>query len=212
MNYPNIISFVAITILLIVTPGSDMALIARSTVSQGQMGALAAMLGINLASITWTILAIIGFVALVNTVPYANTVLMLIGAIYMGNIGVKDIERAIKARRNRSVNEKIEAFSETKFQLFKKGLLVNASNPKIGLYYVTVLPNFIKTETNQGLYIFYMGLTHNILGFIWFMSFAFLLRKGANLMGGQSKEIITLLTGISLIAFSATAIYYAIGI
>lgn len=107
MNYPNIISFVAITILLIVTPGSDMALIARSTVSQGQMGALAAMLGINLASITWTILAIIGFVALVNKVPYANTVLMLIGAIYMGNIGVKDIERAIKTRRNRSVNEKI---------------------------------------------------------------------------------------------------------
>lgn len=212
MDYSNIISFVTITILLIVTPGSDMALIARSTVSQGQMGALAAMLGINLASITWTILAIIGFVALVNTVPYANTALMLIGAIYMGNIGVKDIKSAVKARRNKSENEKIETFSETKFQLFKKGLLVNASNPKIGLYYVTVLPNFIKTETNQGLYIFYMGLTHNILGFIWFMSFAFLLRKGANLMGGQSKEIITLLTGISLIAFSATAIYYAIGI
>ncbi len=208
MDQANILSFLAITILLIVTPGADMALITGATIKRGQFGALMVMLGINSASILWTILAAVGFVALANAVPFANQALMGVGALYMGYVGIKDIRSGLRLRRGGS-GQNDAGLSETNVELFRKGFLVNISNPKIGLYYATVLPNFLQTGVDQGKYILLMGITHNILGFLWFMTFAALLTRGANLLSSQrARSMITIATGCALVLFAGLALYY----
>lgn len=209
MDAISILSFLGITILLILTPGLDMALITRATIQRGQIGAFSAMLGINCASITWTLFAVIGLVALVNNIPHATTVLLTIGALYMGYVGIKDLQKAGSIRKQNADARGENVVYDSNAQLFKKGFIANATNPKIGLYYATVLPNFIVSGKNQGLYVFLMGLTHNILGFIWFMLFAFILTKGTNILGTKStKANITLATGVALLAFSAVSLYF----
>lgn len=80
------------------------------------------------------------------------------------------------------------------------------TNPKIGLYYATVLPNFLTAEINQGAYIIAMGAAHNVLGF---MLFAFFLIKGTSLFGNQrTKANITVLTGVALITFCGLALSF----
>ncbi len=209
MEPASILSFLAITALLIVTPGADMALISRAAMRRGQLGAFSAMLGINCASLLWTLLAAAGLVALAETVPFASIALMATGAAYMGYVGTKDIRSGMAARSGsrQTVDETLGR--ETGFSLFRNGFFVNITNPKIGLYYATVLPNFISQGANPGKYIALMGITHNILGFAWFMTFSALLIRGANLLGSQTaKAYITLVTGAALVTFSAVAFYY----
>ncbi len=86
---------------------------------------------------------------------------------------------------------------------------MNATNPKIGLYYATVLPNFLSKDAWQGLYITMMGLTHNVLGFCWFMTFAFLLNRGVKMFDERhARANITLVTGLALVAFCLVALFY----
>jgi threonine/homoserine/homoserine lactone efflux protein len=120
MDYVGVLPFLAITVLLIVTPGSDMALISRATMRRGQRGALAAMLGINLASVTWTILAAIGFVAIVKALPFANAVLLTVGALFMGYIGIKDIKVGMALKRGAGQSRVTAIGDETYAQLFRK--------------------------------------------------------------------------------------------
>ena len=98
---------------------------------------------------------------------------MLIGALYMGWVGYKDIKGGLVARKDIGKFSEQSVNDESYYELFKKGFLVNISNPKIGLYYATVLPNFLAVDMNHGKYIVFMGITHNVLRFCWFMLFAF---------------------------------------
>lgn len=196
--------------LLIATPGADMALISRAAMRRGQFGAFCAMIGINCASVLWTILAAAGFVAAVNAIPFATSVLLIIGALFMGYVGILDLKSGFAARKIHTENGNQDIGNETNFQLFQKGFFVNVTNPKIGLYYATVLPNFLTSESNQGAYIIAMGATHNILGFLWFMSFAFFLIKGTNFFGTpKAKANVTIFTGFALITFCVLALGFA---
>lgn len=209
MEPASLVSFLGITILLILTPGSDMALISRATLRKGQLGAFSAMIGINCASLMWTLFAAVGFVAIVTALPLAMDFLLAVGGLYMGYIGIIDLKKGVSLWKGGGNSSAAPDEKETTLDLFKKGFVVNATNPKIGLYYATVLPNFLTGTANKGAYIAGMGITHNVLGFCWFMTFAYLLNNGLKLFGSEgAKAIITMLTGAALLCFSIAALYY----
>jgi threonine/homoserine/homoserine lactone efflux protein len=186
-----------------------MALITRAALKQGQFGAFSAMMGINLASVIWTILAAMGFVVLMRTIPHADSFLLVVGGLFMGYIGIKDLKSGFAMKNAGAGQQKKEVSAESNGELFRKGFIVNATNPKIGLYYATVLPNFLTSNENQEFFILGMGLAHNILGFCWFMTFAYFLVRGLKLFGTASaRSNITIITGIALMIFSFTALYY----
>ncbi|WP_428525274.1 LysE family translocator [Roseibium sp.] len=134
-------AFTAAALVLTITPGPDMTLFMSKTLTQGRRAGIAAVLGATTGLIIHTILAAIGISALLAASATAFTVLKFVGAAYL-------IWLAIQALR-KGTSLTLEA-AESKTQPFRRvwlqGLGVNILNPKIVLFFVTFLPQFVSAS------------------------------------------------------------------
>ncbi|MEP4769774.1 MAG: LysE family translocator [Roseibium sp.] len=131
-------TFTAASLILIATPGPDMTLFMSKTLTQGRKAGFAAVLGATTGLIIHTILAAVGISALLAASETAFTVLKIVGAGYL-------IWLAYQAIRN-GTSISLEAASKPRqpfHQVWLKGLGINILNPKIVLFFVTFLPQFI---------------------------------------------------------------------
>ena len=154
MDQINWISFLTITVLFIVTPGPETALISGTAIQRGQYNALWVMLGVNCSSVLWAVLAAVGFVAMATTIPLASKALMGFGALYLAYAGIMNLRRGLALKLAQSTDS-IVVVNETNIQLFARGFILDITNPEVGLYYATVLPNFIRSDANLGTYILF---------------------------------------------------------
>lgn len=198
MDQLNWISFLAITVLFIVTPGPETALITGTAIQRGRYSALWVMLGVNCSSILWAVLAALGFAAMATTIPLASKALMGLGTLYLAYVGIMNLRRGLALKRAQSTDS-VVVVKETNIQLFARGFILDITNPEVGLYYATVLPNFIRSDANLGTYIFILSLIENALSFLWFIIFTTVLIRGANILGGRNAHsTITIVTGAAL--------------
>ncbi|WP_008191416.1 MAG: LysE family translocator [Labrenzia sp.] len=140
-SFSVLVAFTAAALVLTITPGPDMTLFMSKTLTQGRKAGIAAVLGATTGLIIHTILAAIGISALLAASATAFTVLKFVGAAYL-------IWLAIQALR-KGTSITLEA-AESKTQPFRRvwlqGLGVNILNPKIVLFFVTFLPQFVSAS------------------------------------------------------------------
>jgi threonine/homoserine/homoserine lactone efflux protein len=124
--------------ILFATPGPDMSLFLSRTMSGGRRAGIASMLGASFGSLVHTALAAIGLSAVIAASPSAFLAIKVVGALYLGWL-------AIDAIRNGSALSVKEGRDEgTPFmRVFWLGVMVNLSNPKVVLFFVTFLPQFV---------------------------------------------------------------------
>ena len=207
MDQINWISYLAVTVLFILTPGPEMALISGAAIQRGQYGAFLVILGVNCSSILWAVLAAVGFVGMATAIPLATEILTSVGALYLAYAGITSLRTELTLKRAQS-SGCIVAVKETNFQIFARGFVLDITNPQVGLYYATVLPNFVRSGVDQGKYILIMGLIENALSFLWFMIFAAVLVQGANVLRApRALSTITIITGGALTGCSGLTIY-----
>jgi threonine/homoserine/homoserine lactone efflux protein len=130
--------------VLFMTPGPDMSLFLARTVAGGRRAGLASMLGASAGCLVHTVLAAVGLSALIAASPTAFTVMKLVGAAYLAWL-------ALDAVRNGSaLTIRAEAALPPSFwRTFWLGVAVNMSNPKVILFFVTFLPQFVSaTDPN----------------------------------------------------------------
>jgi threonine/homoserine/homoserine lactone efflux protein len=129
--------------VLFITPGPDMSLWLSKTFSGGRSTGIAAMMGTNLGCCVHSVLAAFGISVLINASPVAFNTMKVIGAGYL-------IWLAYQAIRHGSMlNTSLEKGQPNKTALlpaFLNGLLVNLSNPKVVLFFVTFLPGFVEAS------------------------------------------------------------------
>jgi threonine/homoserine/homoserine lactone efflux protein len=125
--------------VLFITPGPDMSLFLAKTVSGGRRAGLASMLGAMAGCCVHTLLAALGVSALLAASETAFLMLKIVGALYL-------LWLAVDAVRNGSaLNLKDEAKREVSFgATFLLGLGINLTNPKVVLFFVTFLPQFVQ--------------------------------------------------------------------
>ena len=125
-------------VILFITPGPDMSLWLAKTVSGGRRGGAAAMLGTQVGCLFHTIFAAIGLSAVLAASATAFTALKVVGALYLAWLAFDAI------RSGSALNVRAEAASATPFwPTFLTGLLINITNPKVVLFFLTFLPQFV---------------------------------------------------------------------
>jgi threonine/homoserine/homoserine lactone efflux protein len=125
-------------VILFITPGPDMSLWLAKTVSGGRRGGTAAMLGTQVGCFVHTCLASLGLSAILAASATAFTVLKLVGALYLAWLAVDAI------RSGSALNVRSEAAKATPFwPTFLTGLGINITNPKVVLFFLTFLPQFV---------------------------------------------------------------------
>ena len=155
--------FLAAGILLNLTPGPDTVYILGRSIAQGREAGIASALGISLGSIFHTCAAALGLSAILATSALAFGAVKLLGGAYLIFLGIKMILDRRKQLRLPSNFRR-----RTTLAAFRQGILTNILNPKVALFFLAFLPQFIDPASNMKIAAFItLGLTFVATGTIW---------------------------------------------
>jgi len=155
--------FLAAGILLNLTPGPDTLYILGRSIAQGREAGVASAVGISIGSIFHTCAAALGLSAILATSAVAFGTIKLIGAAYLIFLGTKMI---LNRRKQLSLPSNFRR--RTRIAAFRQGILTNILNPKVALFFLAFLPQFIDPASNAKVPAFILlGLTFVTTGTIW---------------------------------------------
>lgn len=134
------LAFAAVAALLTITPGVDTMLVLRSTVTGGRRAGLLSSTGVVTGLACWAMTSAVGLTALLAASRLAFDVLRIAGACYLLWLGVRALWTARSGRRRTA--EPVETRSSG-LTAFRTGLTTNLLNPKVGVFYMSLLPQFV---------------------------------------------------------------------
>ena len=149
--------------LMTLAPGLDTALVLRTATVEGPKRAALAAAGILSGCLVWGGAVAVGVGALLQASSLAFTGLKWIGAAYLLWLGVGLI---LKPRDKFSEDVAIDSPTHDLTWL-RRGFLTNLLNPKMGVFYVSFLPQFVPDGVPAGLFMFGLAVLHDLLGVIW---------------------------------------------
>ena len=157
--------FVVSGLLLNITPGQDTLYIVTRSVAQGRAAGWWSVLGISSGSVVHTLAAAFGLSAILATSAYAFTVVKLAGAAYLVYLGVKMLlERPAAA----SPGIDVPAARESAWAIYRAGLLTNVLNPKVALFFLAFLPQFVAPDASSRVTAFlFLGAVFVFNGTLW---------------------------------------------
>ena len=159
-----LLAFTATATLLTITPGLDTALVLRTAAAEGPRRAMLAAVGIALGCLGWGLLVGAGLGALLAASQLAYEALRWAGALYLFYLGLKLIRRP---RQSLDLSEG-EAEVQARPNWLLRGFLTNMLNPKVGVFYVSFLPQFVPEGSSVLGWSVLLASIHNVLGLIWF--------------------------------------------
>lgn len=166
-----ITSFAVVAGLMTITPGLDTTLVLRTAARHSRRAAFATALGINAGVLAWAVAAAVGVSALLNASQLAFTVVKDAGAVYMLKLGITMIHHAIRPPHGDVATADSLAgvtVPPSATSCFRQGFLTNLMNPKIGAFYVALLPQFLPPEHSAAVMGAVLALVHNVEGLLWF--------------------------------------------
>jgi threonine/homoserine/homoserine lactone efflux protein len=187
--------FLGVITLLTITPGADMAMVARSVFTGGRREAFATTLGISAGCLAWAFASAVGVAAVLAASRTAYDALRLVGSAYLVWLGVQSL---LAARRG--APEAPAAVEQRRSSPFRQGLLTNLFNPKIAVFYSTFLPQFIAPGDPALVLSLALAGVHIALGIAWLSLYAWLLdRAVAAFKGSRLRRTLDAVTGTVLV-------------
>lgn len=196
----TLFSFLFAITILTLTPGFDTALVLRSAIAQGAKRASVTALGITLGCLVWGVAVGFGLGALLLASEMAYNLLKWLGAAWLLYLGLKLLLKP----RQAAIDSQHPALQQGYLACFSRGLLGNLLNPKVGIFYVSFLPQFIPAGASVALWCSLMALAHMLLGLIWNA----VLIGGSHYFAGHLRKprvlkVMDRLTGCVFIGFAA---------
>lgn len=136
--------FILAGMLLNITPGADMLYILNNTFSKGFKSGIIASLGISTGCLFHVFLAVVGLSALLQASPSAFMFVKYIGVVYLIYLGITLLLSSSKSLKNKRTSSK-----EDLKKVFINGVLINMLNPKVALFFITFLPQFVSAQSSS---------------------------------------------------------------
>ena len=186
--------------LLTLTPGLDTALVLRAAAVEGPKRAALAALGIGAGCLAWGAAAALGLAALLQASALAFNVLKWAGAAYLVWLGAGML---LKPRAQFEIGA-ARAAGGGALAWLRKGFLTNLLNPKVGVFYVSFLPQFLPKGVAPAPFIFLLAGLHVLMGLVWFAALIAATRPIARLL--KTPAVVRWLdraTGVVFLGFGA---------
>lgn len=196
----NYYLFVLMSILLIILPGPDTGLVTQKTITHGRKGGMQTLFGISSGLIIHTLAAVFGLSAIIVKSAFLFSVFKYVGAIYLVYLGVTSLWSVIKKKEG-STNRDVPAKHANK-SAFRQGFLTNLLNPKVAVFFLTFLPQFLTSDSNPFFQFLLMGMTYTILTVIWFLFYVSLIDFMSTWMKKPSTQrAVQGISGLVLVVF-----------
>ncbi|MFG2502381.1 LysE family translocator [Streptomyces sp. NPDC048441] len=140
------LAFAGVAAIINITPGLDTLLVLRTSMAHGRAGGTAAALGILTGCLAWGVATAIGLTAVLTASRFAYDVLRIGGAVYLACLGASALWRARRPDLRQETGQEADAVPPTpqdRWAAFRAGLGTNLLNPKAGLFYMSLIPQFI---------------------------------------------------------------------
>lgn len=169
----SLLAFSLAALVLTLTPGLDTALILRTSAAEGGKKAFQAALGIDVGCFIWGALIAFGLGALLAASTLLYDGLKWLGAGYLCWLGIQLMLRPRESFTTASTH------AVQRYSGFMRGLLGNVLNPKMGVFYVSFLPQFIPAGHSPLIWIFLLVAIHVALGTLWSLTLILATRYAA---------------------------------
>ncbi len=189
--------FIISGILLNLTPGSDTIYILGRGM-QGRKAGVISALGISTGCLIHTVMAALGLSVILSKSALAFNIIKILGAGYLIYLGIKSIKSDNSLLIQKCNTEKISLK-----KMYFDGVLTNTLNPKVALFFLAFLPQFISPDNVYGAVPFLLlGLTFIITGTVWFLILAILSSVIAGKLKGKNKfsDALNKITGLIFVA------------
>ncbi|RBY93409.1 LysE family translocator [Blastococcus sp. TF02-8] len=160
-----VLGFAVVAAALTVTPGLDTALVLRAALTRDRREAAATAAGIVAGIVVWGAAAAVGISALLTASQLAYDVLRWAGAAYLVWFGVRLLVRAARARDEAAAAGPVPSSA---WRAARAGLATNLLNPKVGVFYVALLPQFLPAGSDPFLVGLLLAAVHGVLTAVWF--------------------------------------------
>jgi threonine/homoserine/homoserine lactone efflux protein len=184
--------------LLTISPGADMALVAKITLERGRRAALLATLGICSGLFVHATASALGLSVILATSAEAFTIVKLIGAAYLAYLGVQTLRSSFRHDVTGPRSPRRGA------NPFLQGVFSNVLNPKVAVFYLTFLPQFMSPGDNVLVRSLAFAVAHAVMGIAWLSAYAYVLTRISAVLGGAGvRRWLERVTGGVLIALGA---------
>jgi threonine/homoserine/homoserine lactone efflux protein len=188
----HLAAFLAVAAVVIVTPGPDTALTIRNSLLGGRRGGTLTALGVAAGQATWALAASVGLAALLHASEPAFLALRILGGAYLVFLGAQALLAAVHGRARED-----HATVRPRSTAFRHGLLSNLSNPKMAVFFTSLLPQFAASFAG----LLALGLLFSALTVTWLSCYAVVVaRAGDILRRSVVGRALDALTGAVLVA------------
>jgi RhtB (resistance to homoserine/threonine) family protein len=196
----HLLVFIGVAAIVIVVPGPDTAVVTKNILVHGRRAALGTSLGVSAGLSVWTLAAAVGAASVLRASAVAFTALKLIGALYLVWLGLQ----ALRAARHAAADlASVEASRPAMGALggFRQGFLSDLANPKIGVFFTSLLPQFVEPGRPVLLPFLALGAVFVLMTALWLCAYCLMAARAAEtLRRPRVKAALDRVTGIVLIA------------
>ena len=196
-----VLAFLGVSVLLIISPGPDMAVVTKNALAHGRRGVILTTSGIGLALVIWVTATAVGLSALLRTSGEVLFVLKIVGAGYLAYLGVRTL---LESRAKPGDLLAGTAPAAPAQWVFRQGFLSAISNPKLGVFFVTFLPQFVLRGQAPLPRLLELGITFAVLGWFWLNAYGlFVTRLREVITAPRVRQWMQRVTGVVLLGFGA---------
>jgi RhtB (resistance to homoserine/threonine) family protein len=200
----ELLGFLLVATALTVVPGADMALVARNVLAFGRRAGYVTSLGISAGLIVHAVASALGLSAILMTSATLFTAVKLTGAAYLVVLGLVSLRRAFLPAPTAALDADGAGAGSSTTHALVQGLLSNLLNPKVALFYLTLLPQFIRPGDPVLARSLLLAGVHVVVGLAWLFVYAYFLgRIRSTLRRPRVRRALEGVTGALLIGFGA---------
>lgn len=167
------LAFIAISLLLAVTPGPDMALVTKNALAHGPRGVFLTTAGIAVALVLWVTATAFGVAALLKASATLFYALKVVGGAYLAYLGI----RAWLASREKPADLLAGMKAAPAGSILRQGLISAGTNPKLGVFFVTFLPQFVEPHQPLLTQLLLLGAVFALIGWLWLIAYGLLVAR-----------------------------------
>jgi threonine/homoserine/homoserine lactone efflux protein len=196
----TLLAFAGVALLLAMTPGPDMATVTRNGLAYGGRGVVLTSVGIVTALVCWVVAAAFGVAALLAASAVAFTVVKLAGAVYLAYLGIRSI---LASWRNHEPWLRPTSAAPAS-RIYRTGFLSAILNPKLGFFFVTLLPQFVEPGQPVLARLLLLGVIFSAIGMAWLLVYGLVVTKVRDVIGTpRVRAWMERVSGVVLVGFAA---------
>jgi threonine/homoserine/homoserine lactone efflux protein len=196
----ELLAFLGVSALVIVTPGQDTALTIRSTLLGGRQAGVRTALGVSTGQAVWTLAASAGITALLLASEPAFLTVKLAGAVYLVFLGGQMLVRTLR-RTGAPVYVVRASAALTPATAYRQGVVSNLGNPKMAVFFTSLLPQFAPESGPRFAAFLALGLCFCAMTAAWLIAYAFAVARARDLFERpRARRFVDGLTGAVLMA------------